>query len=77
MYHYSEYYLTIVVAPSALRTVKVPESNEPLSLLIHSNSTTQSVNPLIPFNVHFASPFFTQEDLQRKKILKIFIKIKK
>lgn len=68
---------TMLVTPSEFNIIKVPESNDPMSLLIHSNSILQSsYRP--PFLIlHLASPLFTQDDLQQivkfKNCLKLLL----
>lgn len=59
----------MLVTPSEFNIIKVPESNAPMSLLIHSSSILQSsYRP--PFLIlHLASPLFTQDDL--KQIVKL------
>lgn len=47
-------------------TVRVPDCTRPDSLLVHSNSTTQSSIFELPGNEQRHSPFLTQDDLNKK-----------
>lgn len=54
---------TMLVMPSEFNIIKVPESNDPVSLLIHSSSILQSSYKLPFLILHLASPLFTQDSL--------------
>lgn len=54
----------MLVMPSEFNIIKVPESNDPVSLLIHSSSILQSSYKLPFLILHLASPLFTQDNLQ-------------
>lgn len=61
----------MLVTPSEFNIIKVPESNDPVSLLIHSSSILQSSYRLPFLILHLASPLFTHDDLQRIVKLKM------
>lgn len=54
---------TTLVTPSEFKMIKVPESNDPVSLLIHSSSILQSSYNVPPLILHLASPVLIQDDL--------------
>lgn len=66
----------MLVMPSEFNIIKVPESNDPVSLLIHSNSILQSSYKLPFLILHLASPLFTQDNLYSNLLRINYIKEK-